>query len=128
MSTTETHGNTAEQHASTETRGVVGQQMSHRFRPLSAMRLVRARLRGSAQHVAMVMCAMTRAEKGEVAATLAQLTKETGWSTDTVMSAIDKMVAAGLIQKIRRGSVANVYRWTEAAYQDLHVGVRSEKW
>ena len=102
--------------------------MSDRFRPLSAMRIFQAKLTKQAQHVAMMLALMTRAERGRVEVKLSELTKATGWSVDALMAAITKIEQAGLLTKERRGSVANVYRWTEAAYVDPHVGAKPEKW
>jgi len=128
MSTTETEANTSGYAASTESLGGLGQRMSDRFRPLSAMRIFQAKLTKQAQHVAMMLALMTRAERGRVEVKLSELTKATGWSVDALMAAITKIEQAGLLTKERRGSVANVYRWTEAAYVDAHVGVKPEKW
>ncbi len=130
MSTTETNGNTSSHAASTETTGQVGQQTSGRFRPLSAMPLIRRKLRGNiaAMLVAKTLAQMTRAERGQVEVTLSDLARELGISTVTLGRAITKIEEAGLLTKVRRGSVANVYRWTEAAYTNAYVGGKPEKW
>lgn len=89
---------------------------------MNAMRLIERKLLGYSQHVAMIMARKTPAEAGELAITLDDLQRITGWSRPTLIGCIQEICAAGLMEKQRRGSVANVYRWTEAAYTDVPVG------
>jgi hypothetical protein len=129
MSTTRKDTSSTSEAASSSSAEGVGQETSERarrFRPLSAMRLIERQLSGVAQHVAMVLARMTRAERGEVAIKLDELTAVTGWSQPTLIRALRQIEAAGLLEKKRRGSVANVYRWKEAAYVDPPVAERAQ--
>lgn len=105
---------TAQNFASTASDPGSGQEMSDRFKPLTAQRAVKRAVRGSARLVGFELALMTP-PVGRVEATLEQLQAEIGVGVNTLIKALRELEQAGLIRSRRRGSVANVYTWTEAA-------------
>lgn len=100
-----------------------------RFRPLSVQRtLLKADLRANAKHVGLTIALLTSPERLEVAIKMSELCRLTGRGEGPVSAAIGELVAAGLLVKVRRGSVPNVYRWAETIYDVAGVVVARESY
>lgn len=91
-----------------------GQEMSERFKPLTAQRAVRSVVKGSSRLVGYELALMTP-PTGQLEVTLEDLRAELGVAVHTLIKALRELQQAGLIRSRRRGSVANVYTWTDAA-------------
>lgn len=92
------------------------QEMSERFKQLTAQRAVEAAITDDAIacYVGLRLALLTP-PSGRVEATLDELATRWRLNKGTVTKALRALVAAGLLRSRRRGSVANVYTWTDAA-------------
>jgi hypothetical protein len=91
--------------------------MSDRFKPLSAQKLIRSRLKGTAQHIALALAGMTP-PSGRLAITQTDLCSVVGVTDKTLRIALRLVEASGLLT-VRRTLGASVYRWMPTAYADL---------
>lgn len=92
------------------------QEMSERFKPLSAQRAVQAAISGDAmaRYVGLELVLLTP-PSGRVEVTVLGLAGLLSVSKKTVIRSLRALETAGLLKSRRRGSVANVYTWTDAA-------------
>lgn len=121
----------AGQEASSRSEDEGGRAKSDQFKALTAMRLARRvllqyvdaspeRCKGIYIVGMLGICdemILMTPSWGRFEATLADLTKTTRASEVTLRNAIRVMVDAGVVKVRRRGSVANVYAWTELLYR-----------
>ena len=98
------------------------------FKPYRAAKAIRARLRGNAQHVALVVALRTPSD-GVVLIKHHELARETGRDFKTIPAAMQECEKAGLVMG-RRTREGYIYTWCKVAYFPTpadEVGQRAEK-